>query len=243
MKIKIAAMTDPGLIRAHNEDAHYVSSDQHLLVVADGMGGEVGGAVASKLAVETLENLWKTPPPNGSKVSEWMVKATEAANNTIFNVSHADPGLAGMGTTLIFAVLSDTDLVQVAHVGDSRAYLIRQDVIEAITKDHSTVQELVDAGKMSEQEARHSPRRHLLSRCVGYERQLKADITSFKVQANDKFLLCSDGLTIALDDEAIASIVNQCNGPDEICKHLIEASLKEGAPDNITVVAAEFAKV
>lgn len=242
--LQTAAITHPGLMRAHNEDAYYVSPDQRLLVVADGMGGEVGGAVASKLAVETLENLWTTAPPDMTEksVKEWMINAVDTANSTICNVSQSDPRLKGMGTTIIFAVLCDGHLMHIAHVGDSRAYLLRGKLLKPITRDHSTVQDWVDEGKVTVQEARRSPHRNLLTRCLGYERQLRADFTVVKIQADDQVVLCSDGLPMVVEDEDIAMIGNQCSGPDEFGRKLIDATLKEGAPDNVTVVVAKFAK-
>ena len=243
LKWRVAAKTDAGCQRQRNEDNYYVSPDQRLFVVADGMGGAAGGAKASKLAVEILEEEWKTTPPSGFSselVRKWLMQAVNKANEAIFDERESSALVKGMGTTVVVGVQTDSDMLEIAHVGDSRAYLLREGESVLLTNDHSVVQEMVRAGRLTEAQARTNPYKNLITRCLGHERKVEIDQIPVELKPKDWIILCSDGLSTVLLDDQICEIVGQKADPKQICDELVKQTIEGGAPDNVTVVVIHY---
>ncbi len=246
MKAASAGLTDVGRKRDHNEDSFLIDEELQLYVVADGMGGHAGGGTASRIAVETIDKRLrdlraaeKAHPPatnlQESPVPETIRSAVEQACLAIFARAQEDPDLAGMGTTVISLLLDDAHAF-FAHVGDSRAYLVRGDLIQQISEDHSLVNEQIKAGMITPEEARHSRYRNIITRSVGFEEEVQVDVMGLLAEAGDVFILCSDGLANMLEDQEIFEIV-RANPLDEIPAKLIELANERGGDDNITVIA------
>lgn len=235
------AITDKGITRAQNQDAYYSYCDPDnslaLCIVCDGMGGANAGNVASKMAVEGfVEELNEfCSKTHYISTKEMMREVARKVNRRIFDKSIDDSSLRGMGTTLVAALISE-DNAAIINIGDSRAYHITPDSIHQITKDHSVVEELIDRGDITRDEARHHPNRNLITRAVGTSPSVEADHFTLKINDGDYILLCSDGLTNIVTDEEIHSIIYSDIPPDNYCKELVDLVLKRGAPDNITVV-------
>jgi PPM family protein phosphatase len=243
LKWRAAARTDAGCQRQRNEDNFYVSPDQRVFAVADGMGGAVGGAKASKLAVEAIEAQWVNNPPkmdDEEAIQTWLMDAVNHANDAVWHEAEEDATVRGMGTTVVVAVQSDQDFIQIAHVGDSRAYLLRDGKPMLLTNDHSVVQEMVRAGRLTEEQARINPYKNLITRCLGHEEKVEVDHTPVDVRPKDWIVLCSDGLPTVLRDEQICDVVSKKEEPDNVCDELVKQTLDGGAPDNVTVVAIQY---
>jgi protein phosphatase len=244
LKWRAAARTDAGCQRQRNEDNYYVSPDERVFAVADGMGGAVGGAKASKLAVEAIEKRWKeSPPPATDKdaIASWLVETVTQANSAVWQQAEEDSTVRGMGTTIVVGVQSaDEAHFQIAHVGDSRAYLLRDGKPVLLTNDHSVVQEMVRAGRLTEEQARINPYKNLITRCLGHEEKVEIDSTPVEVKRGDWIVLCSDGLPTVLRDEQISDVVGIKHEPDVVCEELVKQTLDGGAPDNVTVVVIQY---
>ncbi|HTM57152.1 MAG TPA: Stp1/IreP family PP2C-type Ser/Thr phosphatase [Candidatus Udaeobacter sp.] len=243
--LRVAAATDVGLRREHNEDAYVVWSpaepadrDRYgqLLVVADGMGGSAAGEVASRTAIETVARRVRS---HEDALDQALPRALEAAHQAIHDMSREQPELAGMGTTCT-AVLVRGNQVWFAHVGDSRAYLVRGGRIEQLTADHSLVAQLVQQRLMTAEQARVDPRRNVLTRSIGVGDHIDVDSGALEggLRKGDTLLLCSDGLHGLVDDQELAGIA--AGDPDAACAALIELARERGGHDNITVVLARF---
>jgi PPM family protein phosphatase len=246
LKAASAGLTDVGRKRDHNEDSFLIDDELQLYVVADGMGGHAGGGTASRIAVETIDKKLRdlragTPEKAGptnlqdSAVPETIRSAVEQACLAIFAKAQEDPELAGMGTTVISLMLDDAHAF-FAHVGDSRAYLVRGDLIQQISEDHSLVNEQIKAGMITPEEARHSRYRNIITRSVGFEEEVQVDVMGLLAEVGDTFVLCSDGLANMLEDTEILEIVRSLPLA-EIPGKLIEMANERGGDDNITVVA------
>jgi protein phosphatase len=227
------ARTDTGRQRRGNEDASYAQPP--LFVVADGMGGARAGEVASRIAVEMFE---RGLPPDGTPESRLTVVAQDA-NREIHALSLAERELDGMGTTLTAAYLDESYLA-IAHVGDSRAYMFRAGELARLTEDHSLVDELVKAGKLTEEQALEHPQRSIITRALGPEAEVAVDTRNYPLRAGDVLLLCSDGLTSMLSDPQIAAILVAATSLQEAAERLIDAANEAGGRDNITVVLTRF---
>ena len=234
MITRAAAVTDPGRTRRHNEDAYVI--EPPLFAIADGMGGAQAGEVASRLATAAL----KEAGANGGgeqRISDLI----QEANRRVYDRSSSDPNTSGMGTTITVALVED-DYVAFGHVGDSRAYLIRNAQMEQLTEDHSLVNELLKTGKLSREEAETHPQRSVITRALGTDPDV--DVDTFRVQAEsgDLFLLCSDGLTDMVSEESILDVVERNRDDiDGALRALVKAANRGGGQDNITVVAFEIA--
>jgi protein phosphatase len=240
---QVASVTDPGMKRQENQDHFYVSPDKRLLVVADGMGGMKGGSKASRLAITAVEKLWKERKPDTldqGQIQKWLVEAVSNANQDVFDAAAADPAVKDMGTTIVAAIHCPDGRVQIAHVGDSRAYLIRDGKTIVLTQDHSVVMEMVLQGRMNEEQLRNSPFRHYLTRCVGHKSKVEIDKTPAEIIANDWLILSSDGLSTVVHDEEIGEIVNTCTTPAQACDKLLKATIDGGAPDNVTIIVVRY---
>jgi PPM family protein phosphatase len=240
---RVAAASDPGCQRQKNEDNYFVSSDSRVFAVADGMGGALGGARASKLTVEAIESLWTERPPrtdDREAVKEWLVEAVLKANQSVHATAEQDASVRGMGTTVVVAVQSDNNLMQIAHVGDSRAYMVREGKPVLLTQDHSVVQEMVRAGRLTEEQARINPYKNLITRCLGHDDKVEIDQTPVEIRTGDWIVLCTDGLPTVLRDEQISEVVDGASEPEGACEELVRQTIDGGAPDNVTVVAIRY---
>lgn len=243
---QVAAVTDTGCKRTENQDNFYVSPDKRVFVVADGMGGERGGATASRLAIEAVTKHWQEHKPDtadGEAIFHWLVEAVSKANSSVWQTSATDPTVHGMGTTIVVACQSQDGHLYIAHVGDSRAYLIRDGAIKVLTQDHSVVMELLLQGKISQEQFRTSPFRNYITRCVGHNNKVEIDKTPVEIQPSDRVIICSDGLPTVLHDEDIGEIAQRYDDADEICKQLLDETLLGGAPDNVTIIVVCYSAV
>lgn len=228
-------ISDPGLIRATNEDYFLERPDAGVFAVADGMGGHAAGEVASRLAVDTVESHLTTD--SGAASLDTVSAAMARANHAILEAASRDPARAGMGTTLTVAVLHpDGSHCIVGHVGDSRLYRLREGQLEQLTTDHTVVQREIDAGAMADSAAREHPARHLLTRALGTVSGMTSDVFRADLQPEDILLLCSDGLTGMINSGGIQAILLERTTLGERAKQLVEAANAHGGEDNITVV-------
>jgi PPM family protein phosphatase len=223
------AKTDTGRQRRSNEDSYFLRSP--LFAVADGMGGARAGEVASKLLVDTLEAGLSDHGPDEERLAERV----REANQRIHELAQRDADRAGMGTTATAAYVGE-DSVSVAHVGDSRAYRLRDGQLEQLTRDHSLVEELKRRGKLTEEEAEEHPQRSVITRALGPESRVKVDTLTVPARDGDVFLLCSDGLSGMVPEERIQEIVAGAASMEEAGRQLIEEANEAGGRDNITVV-------
>jgi PPM family protein phosphatase len=232
MQIKVWCQTDKGLKRESNQDTFLVNEDLGLYIVADGMGGHSGGEVASQLAVTTAENTIEKLAPTGKRARDIMAQAYMESSRTIFDKALLEnPELEGMGTTMVAAFFHDNTLF-IGNVGDSRAYLHRKPYLWQITEDHSLVNEQLRSGL----EIKGAPvGKNIITRSVGFERDVLADIIERPLQEGDNFLLCSDGFSGLVPDNRIAEILNITPQKD-IVTTCIDEALKAGGQDNITVL-------
>lgn len=234
--MQVAYGTDVGQIRQVNEDSLWC--DHHIWVVADGMGGAAAGEVASGLAVNALKN-W-TFPPSGTPIEIIMSdaqRAVEDANYRVYERAQKDPKLRGMGTTLTMGLFRSGSAV-IAHVGDSRAYLLRNDTLTQLTDDHSVVGEMIRAGNLSVTQAERHPYRNMLTRALGVAPQVEVDIAIVELHPGDAIFLCTDGLTAVVSDDEIARLIAQHLHPQRAVDALISCANERGGPDNISVILA-----
>ena len=244
--MNLFGLTDTGKVRADNQDSYAIrilDEDLAVAVVCDGMGGAQAGNVASAVAVEAfaaaVEEGWKqSPPRDGAQCGQLMRDACHRANQAVFGLSQTNPDYQGMGTTLV-AVLLWGEEVTVVNVGDSRAYLLRQDGIRQITQDHSLVQALVNRGELTREQARVHPKKNLITRALGVEEQVCEDIFQCSAQRGDVLLLCSDGLSNELTDRQLLEACRQ-GSAEECCRRMLGQVLELGAPDNVTIVMAQL---
>jgi len=235
------AMSDVGRKRQHNEDSYLVAPQLGLFAVADGMGGHRAGEKASRMAVERLRDSLVLPRRGAPRdeVLGQLQRAMFITGAAIFDAAQSDPDLSGMGTTLT-SLLFHGPRVYVAHVGDSRCYLYRDGKVQQITNDHSWVAEQVKAGLLTEQEARESRFRHIITRSVGFEREVQVDGQIYPVQAGDCLILCSDGLSNYIEDTDLSEVLtNQLYS--EAPRVLVDMANSRGGDDNITVVLIHLA--
>jgi len=253
MKIISAGATDPGKIRANNEDAYLVQDELGLYVVADGIGGHAGGEVASRFAVETIAAALpdllgeknRTPPQGLSAEGDPEIAALRAAlvlaNRKIRRERELQPKLADMGTTLT-GLLAKRGRAFLMHIGDSRAYLLRSGELRQLTNDHSLVAEQVQAGALTLEQARRSPYRHVITRALGIHEEILTDTGMQNLKKDDIFLLCTDGLTEMVNDQEIATSLAK-SSPQDAVRELVDKANRAGGVDNITVVVIRIAEV
>ena len=229
-----SAATDRGRKRATNEDAFGYSAERGVYVVCDGMGGAAAGEIASSLAVDEMMRLLAAGDGAGPLLDEAQM-AVASANQAIFSRAQRSQRLSGMGTTLV-ALLVNERRAWMLNVGDSRGYRLRQGRLEQITLDHSLVEEQVRLGRMSPLEAQRSPLRNVITRALGTQCAVTADVFDLEVEAGDLYLICSDGLTRELPDEIIQSLLMGDLSVQELCDRLVAAALEAGGNDNITCI-------
>lgn len=236
MKIQSAVLSDVGLVRQENQDSSAALPELRLFVVADGMGGHVGGKRASETAVETLREHYGATPAAGAAAADRLREAVVRANRRIFETAASDESLHGMGTTLV-ALLVDEDRATIAHVGDSRAYRLRDGRVEQLTADHSLVADLLRGHEISEDEAKVHPYRHVLTRALGTASEVEVETREVDVRAGDVYVLCTDGVSGMVGEEQLEQlIVAHRADPDELCRSLVDAAKAGGGRDNATVV-------
>jgi protein phosphatase len=243
-------LTDVGRKRKHNEDAYLLDAERGLFVVADGMGGHAAGEVASRLTVESIQefiagteddhdNTWPFGYNNRYSVDgNRLSTAVERANEKVMRAVVNRPELKGMGTTVV-AALFDEKRATLVHVGDSRAYLLREAELRRLTDDHSWVQEQVNAGILSEDEARSHPLKNVVTRALGGGAHVAVDLIEIPVGEGDRFLLCSDGLTGMVTDEEITNALSSSRSIESIVRGFIELANERGGVDNITAIVVE----
>lgn len=239
-----AAYSDIGKKRLANEDSYFVSEftkNTGYIIVADGMGGHRGGAVASKMTVDCIKGYfdahfaWKSE----SDIKSLLRGGIELANKTVYAAAKKDSLLLGMGTTVVLCIVENENLY-IANVGDSRLYHITSDKINQVTKDHSVVQELIDLGEISEKEAENHPNKNLITRAVGTNEEVETDFYKFKARCGDMVVICTDGLSNMVEKEEIKDIVTREDDLKNAVKKLVDRANERGGLDNITVAAVKF---
>lgn len=235
MSVAVWVNTDKGLKRENNQDSFLFNEKEGLFVVADGMGGHLGGEVASKMAAETFVQTMIEQKKKITAPRERIQYSYQTASAKIYDRANAETSdLHGMGTTMVAVYYTDQSLY-IANVGDSRVYLFRQPYFWQLTEDHSLVNEQLRAGLVTESEFKNLMGRNVITRSVGYERDVVVDILERPVTIGDQFLLCSDGLSSLVPDAQIAEILRKYKG-DEAVKNCISAALSRGGDDNVTVM-------
>lgn len=241
MLLRSAACTHVGMRRRENEDRHAIVSDLGLYLVADGMGGHKAGQVASQVACEGAIRAVETLQGASVSLAERLRHAVGSANREIFAAAQQTPEFSGMGTTFV-GILFGGERLALAHVGDSRAYLLRQERLRALTDDHSIVGELLRRHEISEEDAREHPHRHVLTRALGVRSVTEPDLAEMTPQPGDTFILCSDGLTGHVSDDEIAERLIQEDDLEVAARGLVDAANLAGGLDNITVVLVRYEK-
>ena len=247
MRITSCGMTDVGLKRGHNEDNYLINEELNLFVVADGMGGHAGGEYASAIAVNTVEEIVTSVDAEGVDVRNApsdpleitrhkLVHAIRLAGRRIYEKAKEQPEYHGMGTTAAVLLVADKHAF-VAHVGDSRIYLLRDGRIEQLTEDHSLIAEKLRHGLVTAEEAKTHHMRNVITRSLGYQEDVPVDLQIRDVQSGDQFLLCSDGLSGAITPEEMAEALSTL-GPQDAARTLIDMACQRGGEDNITTVIA-----
>lgn len=223
--------TDIGCIREHNEDSLIVAPP--LYAVADGMGGHAAGEVASEIAVRTLADLAPTTAD-----TEALAQAVVSCNYAVVNAARSQ-GRAGMGTTLTAAIL-DHERLAIAQVGDSRAYLLHGGIMQQLTRDHSLMADMIEAGELTEDEARLHPQRSVITRALGSDIDTEPDLYELNVSAGDRLLLCSDGLSSMVDDDEICKTLQRTRDPQRCASTLVNQAIAAGGHDNVTVIVVDI---
>ena len=241
MLLRSAASTHVGMCRQANEDRYAIVPELGLYLVADGMGGHQAGQVASQLASEAAIRAIEALQGATVSLAERLRHAVSSANREIFAAASCKPEFTGMGTTLV-GLLFAGERLALAHVGDSRAYLVRQGRLRRLTDDHSIVAELVRRQEISEADARQHPHRHVLTRALGVRPRIEPDLAEMTPQTDDVFILCSDGLTTHVVDDEIAERVCADRDLESIAADLVDTANRAGGVDNTTVLLVRYEK-
>lgn len=244
MIYEICTQTDPGLARENNEDAVAFEAATRLCILADGMGGYNAGEIASGMAAAFIKSemgRWLSQAgkhANSKEVRRALEICVENANHSIFNAANSNPQYTGMGTTLVVGVFTD-DRLMVGHIGDSRCYRWRENELVQITKDHSLLQEQLDAGLITPEQAQTSLNKNLVTRALGVEDAVLLEVHEHRVEVGDTYLMCSDGLSDMIDDAAIARLMAGTGSLEHKTKQLVAAANQAGGRDNISVLLAQ----
>lgn len=251
MRITSCGITDVGVKRTNNEDNYLINDELNLFVVCDGMGGHAGGEFASAIAVNTVEEVLSAPDrlPEIEATEDGAVEvmrerlryAIRLAGKRIFEKATAEPEYRGMGTTCL-VLLVDGANAFVAHVGDSRGYVVRDGRIEQLTEDHSLVNERIRAGLLTPEQARHHKLKNIITRSLGYTEDVEIDIQVRAVRRGDKFLLCSDGLSNLVEPAELGEAVRSMT-PQDAARHLVALACSRGGDDNVTAVITRVDEV
>jgi PPM family protein phosphatase len=252
-KLAVYGASDVGRKRDNNQDSFLIDEESQLYVVADGMGGHAGGGTASRIAVETMQSqlkkaraekpaaFGKAPDLENSPLPEVLRDAVEAACFNIFHEARGNPALSGMGTTAT-VLLIQGPYAFVAHVGDSRIYLVRQGEIHQVSDDHSLVNEQIKAGVLTPEEARHSQFKNVITRSVGFEEDVLVDLLGLALEKDDTFIICCDGLSNLVEDPEIGAMVRS-EKVEDLPLRLIALANDRGGDDNITVIAVNVVEL
>ena len=235
MKCLFTGMTDTGLIRAVNQDAYHLDPEGRFFIVADGMGGHVGGQEASRLATQVIQSCLDTSWHSTLPSPDLLQKSLLEANQAILDDQKQHPERSDMGTTVVIVIFRD-DQPLCTHIGDSRLYRLRGSTLEQMTEDHTWVSRAMRLGEITPDQARTHPLRHVLAQCLGREDPQQIDVKSLSVQPGDRLLLCSDGLTEELSDQLITHQLESIPACEKAAAALIDAAKEHGGRDNITVV-------
>ena len=247
--LEVATATHPGMVRSHNEDSIAADAEIGLAVLADGMGGYNAGEVASGIAVELIraemKKILASKRPedlNGSGAEGLIAEHAIRANTAIYQAAQSQPQYSGMGTTLIVALWHDNQ-ISVGHIGDSRVYRLRGGKLEQVTRDHSLLQEQIDSGMITKEQARHSQNKNLVTRAVGIDPEVEAEVHTYPVQVGDIYVLCSDGLNDMVTDEDIELTLSslQANLP-LAAQQLVQQACDNGGRDNVSVILVRVVK-
>lgn len=236
--------TDIGKIRLHNEDCGgiFQNKDGHYLaVVADGMGGHRAGDVASEMTIAYLKKEWEETENivSPDKAEQWLKEHIATINRLLFDHSLQHEECQGMGTTIVSAICTE-QFATIGHIGDSRCYILNQHGFQQITEDHSLVNELVKTGQISKEDAEHHPRKNVLLRALGTEKEVKLDMKTITVDAHDQLLLCSDGLSNKVSEQTMTDILMSNRPLKEKAETLVRLANEHGGEDNITLVIVQF---
>ena len=237
--VNVAHCTHPGLVRDANED--YLGCDESwgLFMVADGVGGGAAGELASRLAVETALDYVRKRLGAGLDPSGILSASFQKANREVREAAESEPSFSGMATTLV-AWLRAGDSVYVANTGDSRCYLLQEEKLRQVTKDHSWVQDMISMGVLRANDASAHPYRNMITRCIGMEKTLIVDVDRFPINDRDRWLLCTDGLTNLVKDEEIEEILCEADSdPDALCETMMLEAMQNGGTDNVTVLLVD----
>jgi len=239
--------TDVGRVRQSNQDVFAAINSCHFWIIADGMGGHPGGDVAAHLAVDTatkrVKELASTLKQQPGLLPQEIMECLIAANHAIHDRVKEEPALKGMGTTAVAMTITPTPspVAHIAHLGDSRAYRFHDGILTQLTRDHTLVNLLLKRGLIDEAAAKSYPDKHVLAEGLGMGRETVPELISIPIHDRDLMVLCSDGLTKMLEDDAIQAILSRDNGnPHRACHDLVEAALREGGEDNVTVIVCGF---
>jgi serine/threonine protein phosphatase PrpC len=246
MDVTAFGLTHVGRQRQHNEDAFLIENDARLFLVADGMGGHAAGEIASRIAVDSIQEfILHTKEDDGTwphaydekfkRSTNRLMAAVRLANTRVLEAMRKDARLRGMGTTVV-ACLADGDIMSFAHVGDSRGYLIRGNQLSRVTNDHSWVFEQVQAGMLTEAEAEKHPLRNVITRALGGALSVSPDASETICQPGDTFLLCSDGLTGMVPEDQILRVVTESEDLESACQALVDTANERGGLDNVTAI-------
>jgi PPM family protein phosphatase len=245
--LEIVSHTDPGMVRSHNEDSVASIAEKGLVVLADGMGGYNAGEVASGMATTVLTTELRrlleehaphgVDPQSGKKAAQKMLQEQVAkANTSIYQAAQSQPQYAGMGTTLVVALFYDNKMM-VAHIGDSRLYRMRGDEFSQVTKDHSLLQEQIDAGMLTKEQAKYSSNKNLVTRALGIDPAVESEIHEYATLPGDIYLLCSDGLSDMVSDEDIGMALQALGAKLELAaQQLVQMANDNGGRDNVSVI-------
>jgi serine/threonine protein phosphatase PrpC len=245
--LEIASQTDPGIVRSHNEDSVASDAAKGIVVLADGMGGYNAGEVASGMATMVImtelqqaldeKDAHKLDKQSGELLAQTLLAEQIAkANASIFQASQNQPQYAGMGTTLVVSLFYD-NRVMVAHIGDSRLYRLRGDEFAQLTKDHSLLQEQIDSGMITPEQARHSQNKNLVTRALGIDPVVEAEMNEYETEPGDVYLLCSDGLCDMVSDEDIGMVLQTLSANLNLCaQQLVQMANDNGGRDNVSVI-------
>ncbi|MEK6627831.1 MAG: Stp1/IreP family PP2C-type Ser/Thr phosphatase [Bdellovibrionota bacterium] len=241
MRMQTWGLSDKGLKRSGNQDSFLIDDRLGVFIVADGVGGHFGGEVASALAVETVREVVSHPKATEFKPKEVLVQAYEEASHRIFDRATQEPKLNGMGTTMVMAYMRDSK-IYIGNVGDSRCYLYRKPFIWQLTEDHSLINEQIRLGMMTEEQARKTIGKNVITRSVGFERDVFPDTLEREVSSGDVYLFCSDGLSGMISDSEMCNILNQ-NAIEKAAPIMIQKALEHGGDDNVTVLVLHIQDV
>jgi protein phosphatase len=239
-----ACISDRGRVRGENEDAYLIDQQRSLFIVSDGMGGHAKGATASQIVVKSLpsiliEKLGKLKSKSSRSVLRAIRKSIVELNQKVRMEGANGSGYKNMGATMVMAMRCDNRMY-IANVGDSRAYLFRNNRLRQLSVDHNVAAELAEAGRIEAEQANNHPQQHILTQCVGIDAEINPLVRSIAVKKNDRLLLCSDGLTVVVPNGQIRVILKEQADAKFACTQLVSAANAAGGPDNITVVVADF---